>query len=69
MSDQKTPLKALWETVTPNTTIDANHAPSCIISLFIVPAPAMDDSLDSAQAFSHTRALTAGRSYLSKQQC
>lgn len=64
MSDQKTPSKALWETVIQNSTIDDNHAPT-IISLFIVPVPATDDNLDSAQeALTHARALTAGRSSL-----
>lgn len=66
MSDEKTPSKALGETVTQNATIDDNHA-STSISLFIVSVPATDDNLDSAQAaLTHTRALTAGRSYLPK---
>lgn len=66
MSDQKTPSKALWETVIQNTTLDDNHAPASA-SLFIVPVPARDDNLDSAQAaLTHARGLTAGRSYLPK---
>ena len=63
MSDQKTPSKALRETVIQNTAIDDNHAPTSI-SLFIVSVLAMDDNLDSAQA-----ALTQKLSRLAGATC